>query len=247
LGVEWTLVTTGPRLVALEAVATNPRNIVVPSLDVTFAAPIDPASFDYQDLTLVRDGGSNLISPDVRVERLGDTRYRIREFHWVVGQEGAYTLTVHAANILDPAGNPGSGALATSWVMDTTAPAAPQQLAIAPDSGISATDAAHSSRGRPAPKPPRSRATASCTSSPPTPPNPRPRRRQPLTLPPPRIVQGALGTLSHRPAGGSCGCRGRGRRCSTSPPQLHHQCPFAGQGSVKVQRVESVIVTGQVQ
>lgn len=141
LSAEWTMLTTGPRLVALEAVATTPRNLVVPSLDVTFAAPIDPASFDHRDLTLNRDGGPNLITPEVRLERLRDTVYRIREFNWVVGQEGTYTLTVNAANILDPAGNPGRGTLSTSWVMDTTPPAAPRQLTITPDLGISAGDA----------------------------------------------------------------------------------------------------------
>jgi len=137
---DWIMATTGPRLVAIEHLATNPRNIVVASLEVTFANAIERASFDYLDLTLTRNGGPDLITSEVKVERVTDTVYRITEFNWVVGQEGTYTLTVEAAGIQDLAGNSGSGTISEIWVMDTTPPAAPTDLAIAPDLGISATD-----------------------------------------------------------------------------------------------------------
>jgi hypothetical protein len=138
---DWLMATTGPRLIAIEHLATNPRNIVVASLEVTFANAIDPTSFSYLDLTLTRNGGPNLITSAVQVERVTDTVYRIREFNWVVGQEGTYTLTGEAAGIQDLAGNSGSGSISETWLMDTTPPAAPVNLAIAPDLGVSATDA----------------------------------------------------------------------------------------------------------
>src|SRR6201999_4021970 len=59
---SWSMLTTQPKITALEQLATNPRNIVVQSLNVTFSGPINPATFDYHDLTLTRDGGANLIT-----------------------------------------------------------------------------------------------------------------------------------------------------------------------------------------
>ena len=140
LTASWSMITSGPQIVLLEHLATNPRNIVVASLDVTFAAPIHPATLTWQDLTLTRNGGPNLITSAVTVRPVSPTVYRIANFNWVVGQEGAYTLTVNAAGIADPAGNAGTGAASESWVMDTTRPPAPTALALRPDLGISNSD-----------------------------------------------------------------------------------------------------------
>jgi len=140
LSESWTTRITGPQLVAIEHLATNPRNIVVPSLDVTFSSAIDPSTFDYHDVTLTRDGGLNLITSEVTVEALSDTVYRIANFNWVVGQQGTYTLTVSAAQILDLAGNPASGSVSETWLMDTAEPPPPTNLAFTPDLGASATD-----------------------------------------------------------------------------------------------------------
>jgi hypothetical protein len=134
------MVTTGPQIAALEQLATNPRNIVVATLDVTLAAPINAATFTWQDLTLTRDGGPNLITSAVTVQAVSPTVFRIANFNWVVGQEGEYTFTVSASGILDAAGNTGSGSADITWQMDTTRPGPPTLLALAPDPGVSATD-----------------------------------------------------------------------------------------------------------
>lgn len=136
----WSMVTTGPQIASLEQPATNPRNIVVPSLDVTFAAPIDPSTLSWQDLSLTRDGGPNLITSAVTVTQVSPTVYRLANFNWVVGQEGTYQFTVNAADILDAAGNAGTGAASVTWKMDTTAPLAATALAVSPDLGVSNTD-----------------------------------------------------------------------------------------------------------
>lgn len=136
----WSMVTTGPQIASLQPLATNPRNIVVATLDVTFAAPINPATFTWQDLTLTRNGGPNLITSAVTVSAVSPTVFRIANFNWVVGQEGEYAFTVSAGGILDAAGNTGSGSAAITWQMDTTRPGQPVNLALAPDLGVSATD-----------------------------------------------------------------------------------------------------------
>jgi hypothetical protein len=145
----WVMDTTAPSLVSLDQVTTNPRNIVVPSLDVTFSEPIDLTNFVNQALTLTRlgsgpggDGQTNLINNLVTVAAVPGTTatYEISGFNWVSGYEGTYTLTVNAAGITDPAGNAGVGSASASWVMDTTPPAKPTNLAITPDTGVSSTD-----------------------------------------------------------------------------------------------------------
>jgi hypothetical protein len=136
----WRTLTSGPQVVSLEDLATNPRNIVVASLDVTFAAPINPATFTWQDLTLSRNAGPNLITSAVTVQQVSPTLYRIANFNWAVGQEGTYVFTVNAAGITDGAGNGGSGSASESWLMDTTRPLLPTALALAPDLGVSNTD-----------------------------------------------------------------------------------------------------------
>ncbi len=136
----WTSDITAPSIVNLESVSTNPRNVVVPTLDVTFSEPINSATFDWQDVSLTRDGGANLASSAMTVSKLNDTTYRIANFTWVIGNEGQYQLSVNAAGIADLAGNAGVGTASRSWVMDTTVPEAPANLAIVPDTGASATD-----------------------------------------------------------------------------------------------------------
>ena len=49
-------------------------------------------------------------------------------------------MTVNAAGITDLAGNSGVGSDARTWIMDTTKPPAPTQLAISPDRGLSSSD-----------------------------------------------------------------------------------------------------------
>ena len=126
------MVTTGPRITALQQLATNPRNIVVRSLDVTFAQPIDPATFDYHDLTLTRNGGSNLITGEVSVIPVNNTIYQVANINWAQGLPGTYDLSVNAAGISDPAGNPGAGSTNETWQLILETPPSPTHLAITP-------------------------------------------------------------------------------------------------------------------
>ncbi len=138
--VGWVMDAAGPTVVAVERLADATRSLVVQSLDVTFSEPIDPATFDYRDLNLTRNGGVNLITPAVQVTPLSAVVYRISNFNGVVGVEGAYALTVSAAAVSDLAGNAGIGAASSTWTMDVTPPACPLNLVLVPDHGGSATD-----------------------------------------------------------------------------------------------------------
>jgi uncharacterized membrane protein len=130
---DWTMNLTPPQLVSIQQVATNPRNTVVMSLDVTFSEPINLATFTpASNLSLTLNGGPNLIDSRVQIAYVSGDTYQITGFNWVVGLQGTYTLTVDAAGVQDLAGNVGSGTLSTSWVMDTTPPAAATNVVVTP-------------------------------------------------------------------------------------------------------------------
>src|SRR5581483_5393025 len=131
---------TGPTITALQQITTNPRNIVVQALNVTFSEPIAPATFDYNDISLTLNGGSNLVTAAVGVIPVNSTNFMITNISSVQGYAGTYTLTVNAGGVSDLAGNPGSGATNESWLMVLGIPPSPTNLHILPDLGISPTD-----------------------------------------------------------------------------------------------------------
>ncbi len=136
----WSTITTGPTITALQQITTNPRNIVVQALNVTFSEPIAPATFDYNDISLTLNGGSNLVTAAVGVIPVNSTNFMITNISSVQGYAGTYTLTVNAGGVSDLAGNPGSGATNESWLMVLGIPPSPTNLHILPDLGISPTD-----------------------------------------------------------------------------------------------------------
>jgi hypothetical protein len=81
-----------------------------------------------------------LITSAVSVTPVNATTYRIAGFNWVSGLPGSYTLAVNAAGIADPAGNIGAGGTNETWQMILETPPSPTQLAVTPDTGISAGD-----------------------------------------------------------------------------------------------------------
>jgi hypothetical protein len=138
---SWATDMTAPTVVDVENLSTNPRNTVVMDLDVDFSETLAASSFDWHDITLTRDGGSNLITSDVTVTQKDADTWTIAGFNWKVGLNGTYVLTVNGAGITDLAGNAGSGSASETWVMDIVAPQAATNLAIIPDNGESASDA----------------------------------------------------------------------------------------------------------
>jgi uncharacterized membrane protein len=147
----WVMDTVAPTITSLQQPQT-PRNIVVPHLTVTFSKPIDPSTFTTAALTLTRTDSNgtsgNLINEFTDPQRAvtialvpGTTStYQISNINWPQGLAGTYTLTVNGAAIQDPAGNAVSGSVSATWTISLTAPAAPTNLSISPDTGISSSD-----------------------------------------------------------------------------------------------------------
>ena len=108
---------------------------------MTFSEPIDASSFTYQAIAFSKAGGANLIGPGITIEQLSPTEFEVSNFENLVAPiDGDYTFTVNAAGVKDLAGNSGTGSSSVAWDLITVGPAAPANLAITPDTGISNAD-----------------------------------------------------------------------------------------------------------
>jgi hypothetical protein len=100
--------TTGP---TINAVTSNPAviNASMDSFDVTFSTPIDLSTFTAADISLTRDAGPNLITPDISIVLVSGSTYRIQGTSDITSVNGKYALTIHPQGIADAAGNAGTG------------------------------------------------------------------------------------------------------------------------------------------
>ncbi len=107
---------------SIAPVTPDPRNTPLTSVIVTLNKPAGSVGIGTAALSLSDDGGPNLINGDVTITLVSGSTYRIGGLSSLTTIEGSYTLTVDAADITDPGGNPGAGSQSTSWLMDTTPP-----------------------------------------------------------------------------------------------------------------------------
>ena len=94
---------------------SDTQTAAVSFIDVTFSEVIDSTSFDFRDVVLLRDDGSNLITQSVTAQQLTETTYRINGLASLTGENGVYDLIVNATGIKDLDGTRGTGALTNSW------------------------------------------------------------------------------------------------------------------------------------
>lgn len=106
---------TAPAVTAVVGPA-GPSRFPTASVDVTFSEPIDESSFTRADVTLAR-GGAVLLAGGLTITPLGGASYRIGGLTNLTSPDGAYTLTVDATGVRDPAGNAGAGSMRASFVV----------------------------------------------------------------------------------------------------------------------------------
>ena len=128
-GFNWVLDTTIPTFTSITDL-TSPRNTVVTSLEISFSEVINKDTLDFNDLTLTRDGGSNLITNDVTLEKRNETTYTIKGLSGLQTDNGVYTLTVNGTGIKDPAGNSFSNSLSQTWTLDRILPGVPTNIQV---------------------------------------------------------------------------------------------------------------------
>ncbi|WP_200987580.1 S8 family serine peptidase [Anabaenopsis elenkinii] len=118
----------GPRVTNISNIGSEAIATAVNAITVEFSEPIQGHTFDYTDLSLTLNGGSNLINNTVTTIALSPTRYQITGLNNLTREDGEYTLTVNANGIQDTTGKVGIDSLSETWVKsptgnaDTTAP-----------------------------------------------------------------------------------------------------------------------------
>ncbi len=113
---------TPASVTSIAAVTPNPRNTPVSTIAVTFSIPVNSSSFGASALTLTDNSNPVTITSAVSLALVSGSTYDINGLAGLSTAEGTYSLTVNAAGISDAYGNPGTGSLSTSWLMDTTPP-----------------------------------------------------------------------------------------------------------------------------
>jgi hypothetical protein len=103
----------------------------VGSLDLFFSEPIDTHSFDWNSVTLTRDGGANLIDATtgagltLTLVSASTNRYRISGLADLTKYVGNYVLTLVDGAVSDPAGNPLGAGGDIGWQMRASVPSVP--------------------------------------------------------------------------------------------------------------------------
>src|SRR2546429_2643466 len=114
---------------ALSATQTGP----VPSVDVVFSEQIDLATFDYHDVSLTLNGGTNLVTSAVTVSQITSNVYRVSGLAGFTGADGNYTLAVNGDGIQDFGGNNTSNSGSVSWAKGTAVPVIVSVGKVSPD------------------------------------------------------------------------------------------------------------------
>jgi len=107
---------------SISPIVPNPLNTPVSSVTVTLSEPAGGDGFTASALALTDNGVPIPITSAVSISLVSGSTYTISGLAALTTAEGNYTLTVNAAAINDQYGNPGTGSVSTSWLMDTTPP-----------------------------------------------------------------------------------------------------------------------------
>lgn len=111
------------------------RNSPVDSVLVDFSAAINSTSFDFQDVTLTRDGAAVALDSSVTIQPVSGNQYRLNGLTSFTGAEGKYQLTLDATGVENDTGVSLEGSDSTVWTVDTT-PATADIVAITPNPRI---------------------------------------------------------------------------------------------------------------
>ena len=111
-----------PEIVRFEGVPSAFVTTPVTSVKVVFNKPIDPATFNYEDMTLRIQGGADAMDASVIVSQIDPATFKIdltsKSIH-----NGFYALTVQASGISDLTGTQGLVGKQATWTQFLNVPA----------------------------------------------------------------------------------------------------------------------------
>ncbi|NEQ72661.1 MAG: hypothetical protein F6K23_06010, partial [Okeania sp. SIO2C9] len=119
---NWVFTGDRPAVATIEGFTSNLLTTPVDTFTVTFTEAIVAGSFDYQDITLTRNDGGNLINDKVTVTKIDDLTYEVANIANLSNTEGEYELIVAANNVQDIDGNNGVGGKGFTWELDNNVP-----------------------------------------------------------------------------------------------------------------------------
>ncbi len=102
--------------------ASGVTDTPITNLEVVFNKPIDPGTFDYQDITLRNQGGANLADSTLTITQVNATTFDV-DISSKTTANGFFTFTVQTAGIADLIGNFGQVGKQVSWIQSINTPA----------------------------------------------------------------------------------------------------------------------------
>jgi parallel beta-helix repeat protein len=119
---EWSKAEFAPFAVRIHGHEPVLRNSPVDTIDIEFVQPIISTSFSWEDATLVRNSGTNLVDARMIVTPVTDRTYRLsglQDFNLV---DGNYELTINTRSIIGQAGSLGFSNATAQWTLDSEGP-----------------------------------------------------------------------------------------------------------------------------
>ena len=123
-----------PEIVRFENVPASATSSPLSSVNVIFNKPIDPATFNYEDMTLRVQGGVDIIDKTVIVTQLDPVTFRIDLTSKSI-ENGYYVLTVQASQISDLTGTKGKVGKQATWTQFINVPAIREIIGL-PDNNV---------------------------------------------------------------------------------------------------------------
>ena len=111
-----------PEIVRFDGVPALTVTTPVTSVNVVFKNPIDPASFNYEDMTLRIQGGADVMDNSVTISQIDSITYKIDLTSKSI-ENGFYVLTVQASQISSPTGTNGLVGKQATWTQLINIPA----------------------------------------------------------------------------------------------------------------------------
>ena len=111
-----------PEIVRFDNVPVSAAISPVTSINVVFNKPIDPATFNYEDMTLRIQGGADVMDNTVTVSQIDPETFKI-DLTTKSLQNGYYVLTVQASQISSATGTSGLTGKQATWTQYINVPA----------------------------------------------------------------------------------------------------------------------------
>ena len=101
-------------------VSPDPRTTSVTSITISYTEPV--FGFDLADLSLTKDGGSNLLTASQTLSTTDNQSFVLSDLSSLTSADGVYTLTLTAAGIADQSGNALSSGANDTFTVGTPPP-----------------------------------------------------------------------------------------------------------------------------